>query len=736
MESGVLGTVILWLIVVIVAAVIVIYALRWLYRRSTKETSFVRTGFLGEKVVINGGALVIPVIHDVTPVHMGVLRIEVRRGDGQALITKDRMRVDVSAEFYVRVAPRRDAVAAAAQTLGARTTDVDEMRGLLEGKFIGGLRGVAASMTLEDLHEQRTAFADQVKQAVEPMLAHNGLELESVAMVDVDQTSLEFFDPSNAFDAEGLTALTERIESRRKLRNDIEQGTMLQIRARNLETDRSVLEIDRESEYARLEQEREVEVRRAVQRAELIRERAQREQEGEQAQIAARELVEKTRIAHERTLADTRIVNEEETQRQEIARRRAVEAAEIQAEQQTEQERIAAELALERERIARAQAQEELEITRRRSVEIAEQEREKALAANSVEVIAADTKKREAEVASRMDLDLAGVRRDQALDRARVEREKTLEAMEVSKRQAFQEAEIGAEEDVERARLASERSLREARILLDRDLRTLEIERQQANELAEVERAIALAEKSKARSAALVDAEKARAEAIAAEEQAFTAREREIAERRKAIDLIAAAREAEIERLRLTARAEAEQVAAADRAEAERIVAAGDADAQKIRADAAKHQFTVDAAGAKALNEAENLLSEAARAGRLRDKLLDKLEGIVRESVRPMEKIEGIKILHVDGLAGGGGAGGSKNVTDEVIDSALRYRVQAPMIDNLMKEVGIEGGSVGRLTDVVRDARDLASLTRGESKDREREDTDRDRDDRRSGSDE
>ena len=54
----------------------------------------------------------------------------------------------------------------------------------------------------------------------------------------------------------------------------------------------------------------------------------------------------------------------------------------------------------------------------------------------------------------------------------------------------------------------------------------------------------------------------------------------------------------------------------------------------------------------------------------------------------------------------------NRNVTDEVIDSALRYRVQAPMIDNLMKEIGIEGGSLGRMTDVLRDAKDISSLTR------------------------
>jgi hypothetical protein len=80
-----------------------------------------------------------------------------------------------------------------------------------------------------------------------------------------------------------------------------------------------------------------------------------------------------------------------------------------------------------------------------------------------------------------------------------------------------------------------------------------------------------------------------------------------------------------------------------------------------------------------------------------------------------MEKIEGIKILHVDGMHGG--EGNRKNVTDEVIDSALRYRVQAPMIDNLMKEIGIEGGTIGRLTDVLRDARDIASLSKDKGSD-------------------
>ena len=62
-----------------------------------------------------------------------------------------------------------------------------------------------------------------------------------------------------------------------------------------------------------------------------------------------------------------------------------------------------------------------------------------------------------------------------------------------------------------------------------------------------------------------------------------------------------------------------------------------------------------------------------------------------------------------------GGSGGNRNVMDEVIDSALRYRVQAPMIDNLMKDIGIETGGLGRMTEVLRDAKDIASLTKEKS---------------------
>ena len=223
MSVAILGSLIIWLIVAVIVIAVVVYFVNWLYHRSSKEVSFVRTGLFGEKVVINSGAFVLPFIHEITPVNMNVLRMQVVRNKEDALITKDRMRVDIEFEFYVRVPPTREAVTIAAATLGRRTMNVAELDALLAGKFVSALRSVASEMTMEEMHERRGEYVSRVKDLAKEGLKQNGLELELVAITDLDQTDLEFFNPSNRFDAEGLTKLIEDIEARRKLRNDIEQ---------------------------------------------------------------------------------------------------------------------------------------------------------------------------------------------------------------------------------------------------------------------------------------------------------------------------------------------------------------------------------------------------------------------------------------------------------------------------------------------------------------------------------
>ena len=165
---------------VLVVAVLVIISR--LYTRSTKERAFVRTGWGGQKVVMDGGALVLPVLHDISYVNMNTFRLEVSRKEDESLITKDQMRVDVDVAFYVRVRPNRESIADAAQTLGTRTLEPSKLQELIEDKFIDALRATAAMMTKQQLQDDRPCFVQGVWNAVAEDLMKNGLEIESISL--------------------------------------------------------------------------------------------------------------------------------------------------------------------------------------------------------------------------------------------------------------------------------------------------------------------------------------------------------------------------------------------------------------------------------------------------------------------------------------------------------------------------------------------------------------------------
>ncbi|CUH88001.1 Inner membrane protein YqiK [Phaeobacter sp. CECT 5382] len=193
-----------------------------LYRRSTREVSLVKTGAGGKKVIMDGGTIVVPLLHEVSPVNMKTLRLEVQRSGDAALITQDRMRVDVGVEFYVSVMASVEGISRAAQTLGDRTFDVEQLREMIEGKLIDGLRAVAAQMTMDGLHENRADFVQEVQNAVSEDLTKNGLSLESVSLTALDQTPFEALDENNAFNAVGMRRLAEVIATSKMERAQID----------------------------------------------------------------------------------------------------------------------------------------------------------------------------------------------------------------------------------------------------------------------------------------------------------------------------------------------------------------------------------------------------------------------------------------------------------------------------------------------------------------------------------
>ena len=298
-----------------------------LYRRASAEQAFVRTGLGGQKVVMSGGAIVMPIFHEIIPINMNTLKLEVSRSTIDSLITKDRMRVDVVVAFFVRVKPSVEGIATAAQTLGQRTLSPEDLRMLVEDKFVDALRATAAQMTMHELQDTRENFVQGVQNTVAEDLSKNGLELESVSLTNFNQTSKEHFNPNNAFDAEGLTKLTQETERRRRERNEVEQDVEVAVREKNRDALSRKLEIEQQEAFMTLEQEQQVKTRTAEQNAKIAAFEAERRREAEQTRILAERQIQETEIDREQAVRSRKVEAEREVRIKEIEQQQVTEIA-------------------------------------------------------------------------------------------------------------------------------------------------------------------------------------------------------------------------------------------------------------------------------------------------------------------------------------------------------------------------------------------------------------------------
>lgn len=362
----------------------------------------------------------------------------------------------------------------------------------------------------------------------------NGLELESVSLTGLDQTDKEYFNPENVFDAEGLTKMTREIESRRKLRNDIERETSLQIQQKDLETEKQSLTLKQEGEFAAMEQDKSIQIQKALQDADILKEQIAKQKDADQARIAAEKEIALQRIQKERSLAEE-------------------------------------------------------EITKEKNIAIASQNKQ-----------------------------------------------------------------------------------------------------------------IEISEKAKAESAAKAQENEARATEALSEEKVKTARETEQAQREKALALINAQQIAEEGAIGIKVLAETEKAAAADRAEAILLEAQGEANAIKVKSEANAVSYEVEAEGKRKINEAANSLSAEQIALQIKLATITALPGIIANAVKPMENIDSIKIIDMNGMnngsVAGGGSDSSASLPDQIVNSALKYKTNLPILTDLLKEVGLDLNSVAGMT--------------------------------------
>ena len=168
------------------AALIFVSAMARFLKRPSPSEAIIRIGRSSSEVFIGRATWIVPILHRAATMSLTTIGLTIRRAGHDALVTKDFISTNLSAEFYIRVEPAEDDVLKAARTIGIDEGHADsnsirvKAQGLLEPKLVGALRGVAAQSDFLALHVNREHFAQEVSKALREDLGRNGFTLESV----------------------------------------------------------------------------------------------------------------------------------------------------------------------------------------------------------------------------------------------------------------------------------------------------------------------------------------------------------------------------------------------------------------------------------------------------------------------------------------------------------------------------------------------------------------------------
>lgn len=503
------------LVAAVICVAVAIVFLNRFYIKASRELALVRTGFGGQRVVLDGGVICLPIVHRIAEINMRTVRLEVERTGERSIITQDRLRINVTVVFYLRVEPTADGVATAAQALGGKASRAADLTEVLEGKLVDALLSVASRYTMDALQDKRGDYVAEVAEVLGERVKSNGLMLESVSLTRLDQTPFNMLDQNNAFNAVGMRRLAEVIATNRRERAEIEDKADIAVRQSHLDAAKRRLIIEQEEEQAELARNQQVETYRAIAAAETT------------------------------------------------------------------------------------------------------------------------------------------------------------------------EAQAAAEGRRERATIVREASVRSERLLRDRGIRELELQHDLAIAGVKHDVAVQLAAKRIAEATAEIEAHASMAREAEAREDVQKAKELAIAERSRAVALIKVNEETAIDDVRT-----------ASRAGTVRLMAAAEADAVELRAKAARSELLSKAEGEAAIISAQNTQSETVLKMRTDLARIETLPSVVREMVRPAEKIESIRINQIHGLGPSTGSGSptAAGPTNQIVDSILSMALHLPAMRKLGEEIGLNIG--------------------------------------------
>jgi len=693
------------------------------YRIPKADVALVRTGGAKEKINITKGLWVNTIIHEIKEISLNTMRIEVIREGTEALITYDFNRGDVEVVFYLKVEPIEDDVLRAAQALGDKSMTPETVRELIEPKLEGALRSVAAESDIQDLLQKRQEFADKVQETCgEDLEVQNGLTLETVSIIRVDQTPVDTLDAENRFDAVGIREITEITADQYREKVDIEQRKEVAVVQIEVSARIEKLEAQQEQAWAESDQQKNIAIYAAEREAETLKFQFEMEQGVQEREYEMKQEVERARITQEQVV-----------QEREIEMNRDVEVARVQQEQIVAEREIEKNLIVETQQIEQSKVVQLAEIEQFLTVQLQKIEQEQAIEVREIEKVLTVEKAR---IAQEEGITLRDIERELIVQTERFAQEQQVMQREIEKNLVVETAQIDQLRQVELAEIAKTLAVEISRISADQQEQIRDIAKELAIEKARI---------AQEEGVSLRDIEReliVQTERFSQEQQVM---QREIEKnlvvetaqigQMRQVELAEIAKMLNVEQSRIgqelrvtlsdedrkievankqqvTALAEKEKlVAEAERMGAEVNVTAteqvmgaewqrevavisAEAQAQPIErlADAVLAEARAKAQGEMAEYEARNVAEQRVLVQEAILELINDADDIIEQMMRPVEKIESIKILDMGNTDGQGGI--NRSSMGRLANALLDTGAISPMLKELFNFADVDAQQI------------------------------------------
>ena len=457
-------------IIVVIAAffLIMFFTYKALYKKAPADAALVISGGKSKSVVF-GGKIVNPLTKATQLVSLNTMQLLVQRTGPDALITKDSLRVDIEAQFYVKIEPNEQDVLSAVASLGDKTLEPDNVKALLEGKLVGILRSVAATMDLQELHEKRQDFSDQVRESCKDDLEQNGFQLESVAVTNLDQTPLDQLDANNRFDVVAIQTINQEVQERQTRTERIKHENRVKQEEDKLRADLAIRQQEEATQTESLEVEKRLAFAQEMQRKEVATNKAEQDRAVKEAELQQQQALEEARIRQEEAVQSSQIHQKQRVETARIEQERQVQEAEIEQKRALETARVSQEQEVQAIGIARDQAIEQAKVEQERTVEEARVRQQQAIEEANVRrrIVLVERNREEKETQAASEIQIAVKEKEREIadtDRLAATAERTKSEAQVLTVEAIEEAErnsrialIRAEQEADEERISKER---------------------------------------------------------------------------------------------------------------------------------------------------------------------------------------------------------------------------------------------------------------------------------------